>query len=196
MLAPSSSRPRRCSEQLISSHFGTRIAAVRFKFFEIKILPVSDCAPRFYSAFSANSLMAKIPEGGGTHLTRLLVPFWRWPIGLWKYFWSIRGQNIYVNTSGRQKRIVSWSNGSTVTSPASRKCDIFSTRSPQNYSPASSVCCAARLRGVSNHRRSACASVPQPSCWRDVACNVFLSTSTCAAVGNTLQATSLRVYAR
>jgi formate hydrogenlyase transcriptional activator len=42
--------------------------------------------------------------------------------------------NAAVNTSGRHKRIVSWSNESTVTPPASRKCDIFSTPIPQNYS--------------------------------------------------------------
>ena len=29
--------------------------------------------------------------------------------------WSIRGPNIFVNMSGKQQRIVSWSNGSTVT---------------------------------------------------------------------------------
>ena len=46
------------------------------------------------------------------------------------------GQNIYVNTSGRPKRIVVWNNVSTVTSPASQKCDIFSTPNPQSDSAA------------------------------------------------------------
>src|ERR1700722_1311763 len=57
----------------------------------------------------------------------------KWLIALWRYSWFIRGQNIYVNTSGRQKRIVSWNKGSTVTSSESRKCGIFSMRR-QNYS--------------------------------------------------------------
>jgi hypothetical protein len=34
------------------------------KLFDINILPASDCAPRFYSAFSANSMMAKIQGEG------------------------------------------------------------------------------------------------------------------------------------
>jgi hypothetical protein len=51
------------------------------------------------------------------------------PIGLLRSFRCIRGRNICVNTSGKQKRIVTWSNWST-TSPVSQKCDIFSTRIP------------------------------------------------------------------
>jgi MFS family permease len=56
------------------------------------------------------------------------------------------GQNIYVNTSGRQKRIVSWSNGSTVTLPASRRCGIFFTRIPHNHSREPSFVAPSRLK--------------------------------------------------
>jgi len=45
------------------------------------------------------------------------------------------GQNIYVNMNGRRKRIVNWKNGSTGTSRPSRKCGIFSMRSPKGFSP-------------------------------------------------------------
>src|SRR5262249_48214752 len=63
----------------------------------------------------------------------------RWRIDLWKYSWSIRGQNIYVNTSDRQKRIVNWSKGSIVTSAVTRRCGIFSTRIPQKHSSGSNL---------------------------------------------------------
>src|SRR5579863_5161052 len=54
------------------------------------------------------------------------------PIGLSRYSWCIRGQNIFVNTSDRPQPIVSWSNRSSFTLLASRRCDIFSTRTRPN----------------------------------------------------------------
>ena len=61
---PSLSRPRRCGEGAFCPVLELRHKGVLAKFFDTKILPASDCAPRFYSAFSANSLMAKIQGGG------------------------------------------------------------------------------------------------------------------------------------
>jgi Transmembrane secretion effector len=51
-------------------------------------------------------------------------------------FLSIRGLNIYANTSDRPRRIVFSKNVSTVTSPAIQKCDIFFMPIPQSHSAA------------------------------------------------------------
>jgi hypothetical protein len=58
----------------------------------------------------------------------------RLPIGLLRYSWCIRGQNIYVNTSDRQKGIVRWSNRSSSTLLVSPRSSIFSTQIPQDHS--------------------------------------------------------------
>src|ERR1700746_1743281 len=60
----------------------------------------------------------------------------RWPIGLSRCFLSIRGLNIYANTSDRPRRIVFSKNVSTVTSPAIQKGDIFFMTIPQSHSAA------------------------------------------------------------
>jgi len=73
--------------------------------------------------------MARINGGGSIAISR-------WLIALWRYSWFILGQNIYVNTSDRPKRIVSWKNRCTVTSKPNRKCGIFSTPIPQECSAA------------------------------------------------------------
>jgi len=58
----------------ISSHFGTVAESPASKFFEIKILPASDCAPRSCSIFSPNSMIPIYRGGRGVPLSSPTSP--------------------------------------------------------------------------------------------------------------------------